>query len=81
MSARCYNFGMGPIGDAFYDREMREWAGAEHALHVLLARAGSRTVFPTRSHGAMFFGLVPFISGEVLALESDVLGCVAAPPA
>ncbi len=81
MSARCYAFGMGPIGDAFYDREMREWAGAEHALHVLLARAGSRTVFPTRSHGAMFFGLVPFIAGEVVALERDVVGCAAAPPA
>ena len=73
MSARNYDFGMGPLGDAFYDQEMRNWAGAEHAMHVLLARAGARTVFPLRSHTSMFFALVPFAAREVVLMEREVL--------
>jgi hypothetical protein len=71
MSARSYDFGA--VGEAFYDAQMRHWGGAEHALHALLARAGSRrTVFPTRNHGAMFFGLVPFIADQVAALSDEL---------
>ncbi len=73
MSARCYDFGMGPVGDWFYSRRMRDWAGAEHALHALLARSGKRTVFPTRSHGSMFFGLEPFIAAQVQLLAQEVV--------
>ena len=72
MSARSYDFGMGPIGDWFYSRQMRDWAGAEHTLHVMLARSGARTVFPTRSHGDMFFGLEPFIAAQVALLAKDM---------
>lgn len=72
MSARSYDFGMGPVGDWFYSRRMRDWAGAEHALHALLARSGTRTVFPSRSHGDMFFGLEAFIADQVLLLAQDV---------
>jgi hypothetical protein len=70
MSARSYDFGA--MGEAFYDTEMRDWAGAEHAMHVLLARAGARTVFATRNHGAMFFGLVPFIADQVVQLSDEL---------
>ena len=72
MSARSYDFGMGPIGDWFYSHRMRDLAGAEHALHVLLARCGARTVFPTRSHGDMFFGLEPFIAAQVALLAKEM---------
>ena len=72
MSARCYDFGIGPVGDFFYTRRMRDWAGAEGALHALLARTGARTVFPTRSHTNMFFGLEPFIADQVRLLAQEI---------
>lgn len=73
ISARSYAFGFGPLVDKFYDFEMRDWGGAEHQMHVLLAaRGGVRTAFPTRTHGSMFFGLVPFIADEVAALARAV---------
>lgn len=71
VSARSYNFGMGPA-DSFYEPVMREWAAAEHSMHVLLAKAGWRTVFPTRTHMDAFFGLLPFIADQVSLLVDQL---------
>jgi len=65
LSARSFEFGMGAMGRKFYDDDMRRWAGAEHALHALLAADGARTVFPTCSHTDMFFSVVPFTAEVV----------------
>jgi hypothetical protein len=72
-SARSNDFGA--IGEAFYDADMRAFAAAEHNLHALLARSGARTVFPTRHHGQMFFGMENVIAKEVVAID-DELGAV-----
>jgi hypothetical protein len=37
-----------------YTQAMRDWAGAEHVAHELLAASAERRVFPARSHGSMF---------------------------
>jgi len=71
MSARSYS--LGKMGEAFYDADMRKWAAAEHNLHSLLAASGSRTVFPTRHHGQMFFGMEGVISKNVLEMAQDVM--------
>ena len=64
----------GPIS-AFYDAEMRDWAAAEHSLHVLLAAPGAkRLVFPTRSHMKMFFGVEEVIAAQVVEVAAQVVG-------
>jgi pimeloyl-ACP methyl ester carboxylesterase len=70
MSARSYDFGA--LGELFYDKDMRLYAGAEHNLHALLARSGARTVFPSRHHGMMFFGMEGPISDQVVAIDDDI---------
>jgi len=68
MSARAYDFGA--VGEAFYDKEMRAWAAAEHALHAGLAGArGQRVVYPERHHGQMFFSFEDQIAARVVELE------------
>lgn len=70
MSARSYDFGT--LGELFYDKDMRLFAGAEHNLHALLARSGARTVFPSRHHGMMFFGMQDPISDQVVAIDDEI---------
>jgi hypothetical protein len=33
---------------------MRDYAAAEHAMHVLLAKNGGRTVYPKLTHAVIF---------------------------
>lgn len=77
VSGRNYEK-LGAVGGAFYDKQMREWAAAEHSMLVLVAARGARTVFPSRSHADMCIGLERFIAKEVEKLEGDAAAAAAA---
>ena len=62
MSARSYDF---PGGKSFYDDEMKDWAAAEHVVHAALAANGARTVFPTHTHGDLFFATIEYAAAQV----------------
>ncbi|KAI8476150.1 MAG: Alpha/Beta hydrolase protein [Monoraphidium minutum] len=81
LSARGYAR-MGPVGEAFYGKQMQTWAAAEHTMLCMLAARGARAVFPNRHHGEMVIGIEPFVASEVAALEEDVaaVGARAATP-
>lgn len=49
MGGRSY-----PYPLMVYTQRMRDWAGAEHALHHLLAADGGYDLFPRRAHNSMF---------------------------
>jgi pimeloyl-ACP methyl ester carboxylesterase len=53
MSGRSHDYG-NPIANSFYTDSMKDYAAIEHAMHALLAKNGSRTVYPHLSHMQMF---------------------------
>lgn len=53
MSARSHDFG-NAVANSFYNQNMRDYAAAEHAVHMLLARNGARTNYPKLTHTVMF---------------------------
>lgn len=53
MSGRSHDYG-NALANSFYTDEMKDYAAIEHAMHALLAKNGSRTVYPHLSHMHMF---------------------------
>lgn len=53
MSGRSHDFGSA-VANSFYTDDMKDYAAIEHALHALLAKDGSRIVYPHLSHMQMF---------------------------
>lgn len=53
LSGRNHNYG-NPLINQFYTQEMKNYAGAEHALHAHLALNGRRRVYPHLNHMKMF---------------------------